>query len=230
MLFYDLCEYTIASSYYKIALRAAQEAENDDLQAYLLGRMKTVNGNAQEALPRLQKAQYLAKRNSLPTLCSWLACQEAEAQAELENAPVCFEALKNAEDFVDHIQAGEDPYAIGFTRLRLLEYRGSCSMRLRKPKEAQAALKEILRDSKSIFSQSILIHLTNTSIQQEEIEEACNFAYQALEVIKQTKSARNLQRLLALRPVLDSWNDTQYVKDLDERMAPLLVPNGYTRR
>ena len=58
-------------------------------------------------------------------------------------------------------------------------------------------------------------------MQQEEIEEACNYAHEALDIMAQLKSARVFQRILDFRGELETWRDTEYVKNLDKQLTTL---------
>jgi hypothetical protein len=69
--------------------------------------------------------------------------------------------------------------------------------------------------------------LAGTYVKQGEIEEACGQAAQAATMTAQIKSKINVQRLITLRHQLEPWKDTQYVKNLDQHMRPLITSGWY---
>jgi hypothetical protein len=90
------------------------------------------------------------------------------------------------------------------------------------PEAAQAALKEDLATmdpARSIHNAIVLIDLARTYIQQGEIGEACRRAHEALDIMMHLKSARVFQRMLDFPGKLEAWKDTEYVKNLDTRLA-----------
>lgn len=73
---------------------------------------------------------------------------------------------------------------------------------------------------------TLLIDMADTYIQKADVEGACERAIQALSIMAQTRSKTVLKRLLTLRKELETWKDTQAVKNLDRQMEAL-VPGGY---
>ena len=87
-----------------------------------------------------------------------------------------------------------------------------------KPLKEEIAL---LDPSRNIHNAIVLTDLAKTYIQQEEIEEACSYATEALQIMVQLQSTRVFQRLLDLRHELEDWQNTDHVKNLDQQMAML---------
>lgn len=101
----------------------------------------------------------------------------------------------------------------------------TCYTRLNHPEAAQAVLREdmvSMDPARGIHNAIVLVDLARTYIQQGEIEETCKYASEALGIMIQLRSARVLQRLLALRGELEPWKRTEYVRNLDQRIAALL--------
>ena len=112
-----------------------------------------------------------------------------------------------------------------FGPIKLLSYKGTCSIRLKQPESAQDSLRTHLTliDLMHLHHKSItLVDLGMTYVQQADIREAYQCASQALSLIKQTGSRRVLQRVLHLRHELNPWKHAMAVKQLDEQLASLL--------
>lgn len=120
-----------------------------------------------------------------------------------------------------------------FGPVKLLSYKGTCSIRLKQPEVAQNSLRAHLTliDSMHVHYKSItFVDLGMTYMQQADIREACRCASQALSLIKQTESGRVLQRMFHLRQELDPWKHTLAVKQLDEQLASVVSSERFHAR
>lgn len=239
-LLFDMGEFASARNFHQVAIKAAQEGNNQALEAVAWGRMSftwTYSGNAPEALRCIQEARLLATCSVNATVQAYLAAVEAEIQAILGNREFCLKALEAAESVEDQQYPKEGMYWLHFDRSRLAGYQGICFRRLYRPEdarthpfldEAQQALAEALAllDSARIQRRpTLLIDMADTYAQKADVEGACEHAIQALSITAQTKSKTVLKRLLTLRKELETWKNTQAVKNLDRQMA-LLIPGG----
>ncbi len=234
-IFFDLKDNTTAEKYYNMSLELARETQNNVLLAVTLGRKSFIpiySTDAHKALPFLQTAYTKLAGDSTNIIRAWLLAREAEVHANINDADACFRALEKAEFYLNAAQPGEAPsYAflenavdIHFTRSMLLGYKGACYTRLKKPSQAQAALKEDLTSmdpARAIHNGIVLVDLARAYVQQGEIEEAHRYANDALSVMVQLRSGRVFQRILNLRQELEPWKDTAYVQNLDEQISPL---------
>ncbi len=223
VLMFDMGHYNSAKSSYQFSLDIAREANDSSLSAAALGRISIISAtqnNPAEALLFLEEAQHLAKQCNAFTLLSWLTAEKAEAYAQLQKQKACFLALEQGKNVADQIQAEEDTYGVGFNHSRLLAYEGACYMRLRQPENALQTLLYGLNspESPEVFKRLILTDIAEASIQAGEIEQACSYLCQSLELIEQLASKRSLKDILRLRQDLQPWSNTQVVKDLDNRL------------
>lgn len=230
-LFYDLGQHAQARNCYKLALDAARQAQNEDLQAIVLGWTSfswTYSDQPQQALVYAQKGRALANKGHDIVLQSWLAAIEAEIQALLRNKDACFKALSQAEK-MESSSLHANHYALFhfFDDSLLNGYKGACFKRLYDPTDPQSRL--LLEQARQVLREAIktrprannLIDFAWTLAQQKELEEACRYAGASLEFIQRRQSHTSLQRLLALRRNLDPWSELAVVKDLDERIRLL---------
>ncbi len=225
-IYFDLKANTKAEKYYDVAIAAAEVAQDDLMQAIALGRKCFVpiyECNSHLALPLLQEAHSLTARNAPAITRAWLSAVEAEACAGVHDEVACRRALERSEHFLSRARHAEAPLP-RFGYSTLLGYKGICAIRLKQPLNAQEALNESLRimePHRLRHKAIVLIDLATTFLLQNEIEEACHNASQALMLIAEIKSSRVFQRLLAFRAELEPWNNIKAVKRLDEQIASI---------
>jgi transcriptional regulator with XRE-family HTH domain len=232
---FDLKDNESAERYYNASIELARETGNNISLATALGRKSFIpiySNDPQKALPFLQEAHTKLTDNTSDIIHAWLFAREAEVYAKIDDANACNEALERAEYYLERAQPDEVPsYAFEgeaieahFTHSLLRGYKGACYTYLKQPAAAQTALKEeiaVMDPSRSIHNAIVRVDLARTYIQQEEIEEACRRANEALHIMVQLQSTRVFQRLLDLRRELEGWKHTEHVKNLDQQMAIL---------
>ncbi len=236
-IFFDLNDVQNEMACKKIAIIAAQEANSPALEAVAWGRMCfvwTYHNNPQEALKCVQNARRLAAPHANAVVGSWLAAVEAEIQSLMYNSAGCLAALDATEHTEDPQCPLEDSYWLYFDRSLRAGYRGICFQRLsrlNKNREdefltcAQKSLQEALALLDPMVVQrrpTLLTDLAIACVQHEQLEEAYDYAVQAIALTKEMKSEANTQRLLSLCQ-LEPWKDLQYVRQLREHMNPLLA-------
>jgi tetratricopeptide (TPR) repeat protein len=225
-MLFDIHDYANAWSCYKFSINAAHNAYNYNLEAVGLGRMSflyTYSKQAHKALPLLQNAQHLARIATGNIISPWLSAIEAEVHASLRDTDAYSRAIERAEYIT--VEKMQDLYATGFNLSRLAGYKGACFISLGKPRAARSVLNEALRllNPSAIRRQStIFTDLAKTYVQQNEIEEACKLAMQALTLTTQTHSLSTLQRIRGLCDELDRWKETQRVKELNDQFFTTL--------
>lgn len=224
-LAFDMNDHRGAQRYYEVALRAAQEAGDRVLSAYVLGCMSVVATYGDDAHAGLQlgyEAQHRGKGWVTATTLAWLCRVEALALATLGEAAPCASALDRAEVAIAQASPASDPpWIYHFNRSQLAGQKGACYVRLHRPKDAQAALGEALTTLSTEFVRDRSLHLTHLAsayAQQGEIEEACRLAGDSWANAMHTGSARELRRIHEFRRELDRWNDSVAVKELDAQL------------
>ncbi len=240
-LLYDMRYYAQAREYYIVSIKAAQEANNEALQAVTWGRMSftwTYEGNPQSALMCIQEARRLGARSVNATIRAWLAAVEAEIQANLHERSASLNALDGTENVEDQMRP-QDCYWIHFDRSLSAGYRGVSLLRLYYPGDPQTAsflvdAQHALTDALDLLNPALmrrrpnlLADLAGTYVRQKNVEAACEHAIEAVTLASQIKSKVVLQRLVSLRHELDPWKYTEYVQHLDAQMTPLLKAGWY---
>jgi transcriptional regulator with XRE-family HTH domain len=240
-LLFDMRCYAQARKYYTVAVEAAQEADNQALQAVSWGRMSftwTYEGNHQAALVCVQEARLLGGQSDNATIRAWLAAVEAEIQANLHERNSTLKALDEAEK-VEMRDRPQDCYWIHFDPSLSAGYRGVSLLRLYRPDDPRTA--SFLTDAQSALMKAIdfldptltrrkpnlLADLAGTYVQQKEVEAACEHAIEAVILVSHIKSKVVLQRLISLQHELDPWKYTESVQRLDAKIRPLLKTDWY---
>lgn len=241
-LLFDMGEFAYARKFHQVAISAAQEGNNQALEAAAWGKISytwTYNGNAPEALRCIREARRLAIGSANTTVRAYLAAVEAEIQAILGDRKSYLKALHVAEEAEDHQYPTEEMYWLRFDRSRLAGYQGTCFRRLYHHddarthsflEDAQRALSDalaLLDPARIQRRPALLIDIAGTYAQQEDVEGACEYAIEALSITAQTKSRTVVRRLFTLRSELEPWKDTKAVRNLDEQIALLIPPGGY---
>lgn len=224
-IYFDMNQCIKATTYYDLAIDAAQEADNHRLYSLALGRkgfLPIYLGHSEESLSPLQYAYALAQQTTTGKSKSWLITMQAEAFSNLKNKRECLDTLEQAERVISLADDGEDAHWTGFSRETLAGYEGICYMRLEMPKEARNVLQQSLESlpagptrRKSI----VLSDLATTYAQEGEVEEACRIADESLLIATRSKSARAIQRLRELQHRLQPWNDHISVKRFNDQLA-----------
>ncbi|MGI9059532.1 MAG: helix-turn-helix domain-containing protein [Ktedonobacteraceae bacterium] len=234
-IFFDVKDSVTAERYYNTAIAVARETQNNPLLAITLGRKSFIpiySNNAEKALPLFQEAYSKLTDSTSDIIRAWLSAREAEVYASIGKAHACTKALERAESYFERAYPGEatsfafteGAIEVHFTRMFLLGYKGACYTRLRQPEAAQEALQEDLatmNPARTIHKTITLVDLARTYIQQGEIEEACTYVHEALDIMIHLKSARVFQRILDFRHELENWKDTEHVKNLDQQITTL---------
>lgn len=225
-IYFDLHDHTTASICYTFATTAAKDAQAYDLWACALTRyafLPLYEKHYQEALPLLQAAQRLALKGdtSLGTRY-WAAAVEAEAQSGLGDVDTCRRALDAAQRVLEINSTS--PAWLRFEGSRLPALRGACFVRLGQFDLATSSLQEALHH----FVQPrrkrglVLIDLAATCIQRREIEQACVYANQVIDIVILISSRFLYDGVQKLRSQLEPYSRSVSVNELDQRIRLLV--------
>jgi DNA-binding SARP family transcriptional activator len=224
-ILFDARDFPHAEGYYRLAILTAQESGNAALQAAALGRLSFLpiyQDQAEKALPLLDEASSLVSQANQPELVPWLAVIRAEAYACSSQKRACQEALEVAEHTFTAEPARPETYWTRVGEDSLLGYQGVCYLKLEDPTKALAALQKAssIVPPYSMLHQSIITtDLAAALCQSGEIEEACTTLSQSLLLSSQISSLNVQRRIGRVRKSLNAWQDTPYVKQLDEQIT-----------
>lgn len=226
-IFFDSNDYNTAQSCYTFATVAAKEANHYDLWACTLVRnafLPIYDQRYQDALPLLHQAEHIAKRGDTALVTRhWIAAVSAEAYAGSGNLAACEKALDIAEE-VQSIQNGENGGWLRFNGTRLPEQRGTCFVRLKQPNLALLALEEALTHHPNHTRRRgmVLNDLALAALQQQQVEQACAYAHEVIEITLQGSSGMLKKGISILRTQLEPFAQTDAVKQLDQHFSMLI--------
>jgi tetratricopeptide (TPR) repeat protein len=225
-IFFDRHEYTAAQACYIFAASAAKEAKAFDLGASAFVRhafLPIYEEEFEDALPLLKEAQRLALRGdqSLPTRF-WIAAVEAEAESGVHNLAACQSALDRANGVVD-LQGSVPPWT-RFDGSRLPALRGACYVRLVQPDLAAASLKEALAQYTKPGRKRgmVLMDLAIAALQFKDIEQACNYMHEVVDVVTFGSSSFLKDGIFKVRQQLEPFAGSVAVNGLDQRVRLLI--------
>jgi tetratricopeptide (TPR) repeat protein len=218
----DLGRPGAAWSYYCLAARAAREAGQRELHAYVVAETSYVllfGGQVREALSLVKRARYLA-RGATPRLRAWLAAAHAEAVAIAGNAADTLRALDQADEAFQRVEPGSGPRWLSyFDQTHLVRWKSHCLVLVGQPETALAVLQEALDSVDASFVRAragALVDLATLHLQQGEVDAACDVLGHAFRLARETQSTKNQRRIIVVRRHLRPWNATAAVRNLDE--------------
>lgn len=233
-IFFDLKDSQASERYYNAALEIAQKGNDTLSQALALGRKSFIaiyGDHPQQARRYIQEAYALLRQRPSSIASAWLAVREAEACANMKDETACFDALERAENYLDQERVDETLYAFAPGAVNahlnpsiLRGFQGVCYLRLHHLEKARTLFEQDLRQldaERSIHNAIVHTDLSAVYIQQQEIEEACHYADEAIEIMVQLRSPQVFQRILSLTEALEPWRKAQPVKLLSEKIAEL---------
>lgn len=238
ILLYDMGHYEQARKHYLVAFQAAAEANNLTLQGIVWGWISftwTYTKQYPDALVSVQQARHFATQTSDIVVQAWLGAIEAEIQAHLHNRQACLQSLNQMEQAFGASPSQDISYLFEFNPVLLLGYKGVCLQRFYQKstpetypllQEARTALEQALASNAPTKRKLYyLSDLAGVYAHEGDVEAACSYATQTLLLIMQLgNSSKTIrQHLIQARTLLQPYQDTSFVRTLDEQMAPLLV-------
>ncbi|HJT59454.1 MAG TPA: tetratricopeptide repeat protein [Ktedonobacteraceae bacterium] len=150
----------------------------------------------------------------------WIAAILAEVHANMGQADASFRMLEQAKPIANYARP-EDRYRTAFDRFLLAGYESVCLLKLNRPDEAQATLRETLEHPMipSIYIRSnMLTDLASIHLQQGDIAGSFTYAVEALQITALTKSPSMFQYLVDFRRQVKSGQGAVEVRQFDEQL------------
>lgn len=131
---------------------------------------------------------------------------------------------KAHEGMLSAIDAPPDSPAYYYHEGLLASHQSECLLLLEKPKEAAVSASTGL----TVFNKSYVdgyalctLHLGNGYLQADEIDEAARVIGSAASLAAQNRQARLVKELRTSRARMQPWQNTQAIRELDERLVGL---------
>lgn len=221
---WDLDDHAGAAAAFRAGLRAAREAGDRPLAAYLAGSAACQPPHREDPRRRLDRLAALPWSEATPSTRAWLEAKAADAHALLGDAGACQRALDLAGRALEATGAGDGPRRPRFDtidRAWLDGERGASLARLGRTAEARAYLEPALaalgpggeRDGLWLATA-----LAGTYAADGEPEQACRVAVGVLERASRMEHGPVLEQVRALRRDLGRRGQARAARELDERL------------
>ena len=178
------------------------------------------------ALQCAQAGRQVCRTNS--AVGSWLACVEAEVQANLGDKSASVDALRDATRTSHVPMAGDEGDWSRFDDAGRAGFLGVCMLRLGRYGEARQALQEglaLINPSERQRRLTLMIDIAQTYAKDGAIEEACANAREAVRMAADLRSPVKAQRIEPLRDDLVTHRDAACVRLLEEEWTAGLGPS-----
>lgn len=224
--FFDLRQPDEADVTYIRAFQAAGEADDPLLGAAILAHAAFVPGWAQrldDAAERLRAARTYARRGpASAAFLAWIDAVEAECDTRCGRPKDALRMIAHAEDVLSIGSEHQSPeWFTWFSTVRLAAFKGNTQLKAGRYAQAgdtlTAALKALPTDEGKQRT-VILGDLAAVEVARKHPEEACAYAQDALDQLAITWYATGMERIRDVRQSLQSWADTDCVRQLDDRL------------
>jgi len=207
----DRQEFATGEQYLQLASRAASEAGDQDLMAFVLGGRafhEAYSGDLAAGLHCIENARTMAVRGASGTNRGWLAAVASELYASAGMERECRDLLEAAARHLS--EADEGPWVgVGaFNLAKLHAYQGGASRRLGRYRQAEAQLTEALGElAPSMLKHrcTALIDLAETHVLARDADRAAARALDALALAERTGHQASVRRIRTLHQDLSSY-------------------------
>ncbi|HYW25327.1 MAG TPA: helix-turn-helix transcriptional regulator [Terriglobales bacterium] len=217
-----------ASACFRTGLRAAHEADDGELGAYLVGAVACRLPRQQDPADSLRlltgRTMGYAQADASPATRAWLAAKEADAWARLGREAECLRALERAGDLVEGLEEDE-PGRPRFTvvdRGWLAGERGASLARLGRLDEARSTLRPVLARADPATERDrlwLLAALAGAHVDAGEPEEACRLAQAALTGAARRHLAPVVHLVREITDRLEQHRRCHAVQELEARLS-----------
>jgi hypothetical protein len=227
--FFDLQHPIPAQASLVTALQAAQDARDILLGSAVLAHMAFIPAfsgdpkRAEEARDKIRAARAFARRGpASPEMLAWLDAVEAEVETRFGDTRKALQLIHHAEDiFATEEPRPSPPWLDWFSPVRLAGFKGNTLLTARRPGPAREALQSALDQlpEESAKQRSVFLgDLAAAAVAENDPEQACTLAEEALDQLARHWYATGMDRIRAVRESLTKWESRPCVRRLDERL------------
>jgi hypothetical protein len=227
--FFDLQNPAKGQASLVIALQAAQDAQDPLLGSAVLAHMAFIpafsgdSKRAEEARDKIRAARAFARRGpASPEMLAWLDAVEAEVETRFGNTQKALQLIHHAEDiFATQEPRPSPPWLDWFSPVRLAGFKGNTLLIAKQPGPARDTLQSVLDKlpAESAKQRSVILgDLAAAAIAENDPEQACLLAEEALDHLARYWYATGMDRVRTVRESLTKWESWPCVRRLDERL------------
>ena len=223
VILHETNDHTNAKAWFAAADKAARESEDHQLRAWVLVKkalIPTYTGQPVAVLRLMDEAASLIPHGR-GVVAARVYANAARAYAAM-GSPNDFEtSMDRARAALE--QAPKEDRRGGvfcFTEKQLAFYTGTCYIRLEQPAAARAVIHDAIglyRRTEVMDPAIMRIDIAVSHFQEGEIEEACRWALQAIDVPTRYRNGSLLQRTVELQQALRPHKDVALVREFNER-------------
>ncbi|MFF3855733.1 transcriptional regulator [Micromonospora sp. NPDC002575] len=225
---FDAGLHAAAQRYWLSALHAAHAADDRLLGANILKSMSLQCydfDRPREAL-ELARSAHEGARGATPRAAAMLALREARAHAAIGDATACERLLKEADAEFDRVASTDaEPAFLGyFDESEFNAQVGTCYLDLGRPREADVYLSRTLRlvpTTKVRDRATYVIRRASAQAQLGDADHAASLLAEAIPLIREAPSERNLRRVVRARQRLPFTKIDPRARALDAQLATL---------
>jgi len=227
--FFDLQNPAKGQASLVIALQAAQDAQDPLLGSAVLAHMAFIPAfsgdrkRADEARDKIRAARAFARRGpASPEMLAWLDAVEAEVETRFGNTRKALQLIHHGEDiFATEEPRPSPPWLDWFSPVRLAGFKGNTLLIAKQPGPARDTLQSVLDrlPTESAKQRSVILgDLAAAAVAENDPEQACLLAEEALDHLARYWYATGMDRVRAVRESLTKWESRPCVRRLDERL------------
>ncbi|MFC1415299.1 transcriptional regulator [Streptacidiphilus cavernicola] len=215
----------LAQRYYIQALRLAQAAGDRAYGGYVLAasmsHLAAALGNPREIAQLARAAQEGARGEATPTAMAMFYVAEARGHALLGDARSCEAVAGRAVEAMEHSRPDDDPEWIGhFDAAYLADELAHCHRDLDQPKQSARQAESALRGHPEtrVRRRAVdLVLLATAQLRMRDVEQSCETAARAVELLSGLRSARGAEYLDEFRKKLEPYREQRAVREFQAR-------------
>ncbi|MFF3870711.1 transcriptional regulator [Streptomyces sp. NPDC001978] len=224
--FFDLREPSTASDTLLLALQSAGEADDAILGSAIIAHMAFIPGwvgDRDVALERMIAARTYARRAPASAeFLAWLDAVEAECETRCGNTRNALHLIGHAEDVLQTGNEHPSPeWMDWFSPARLAAFKGNTQMiagHFPQARETLLAALDAMSPGEDKQRSVVYGDLAAVEATSGNPEQACEYAYQALDQLAVTWYATGMDRVREVRRALTPYQHERCVSDLDDRL------------
>jgi hypothetical protein len=218
----DLRDSEGARACFEAGMRAAQEAGDHELSAYLLASLGHVTTDRREAANLLSEAAVTAQKVGGRSTHAWIAGGAAENLAAVKDVAASRAMLRMAERATNQITREEQSrWVHHWDHSRFLLHQGVVELRLDQPQVAQAAFEHALsalHPALARLRSGVMAHLAVAHFGQGHIDEGCVWTHRAIDLAADYADMLRVAQICQLKMALQPYMDTRAAQEVGERL------------
>lgn len=224
--FFDMRQPDVASETLLRALQAAGEADDPLLGSAVLAHSAFIpawEGLRDKAEERMLAARTYARRGPASAeFLAWLYAVEAECETRCGNTRTALRLIRHGEEVLTVGTEHSTPsWMDWFSPVRLAAFKGNTQLQAGHLPQARETLLRVIEElPRGADKQRTVVYgdLAAVEAAAGNPEEACEYAFRALDQLTMTWYATGMDRVREVRRALTPWQHERCVRDLDDRL------------